>query len=266
MHFPNWINAIILGIVEGLTEFLPISSTGHLIIFGKWLNFNEEVFVVFIQIGALAAVWWLFRHRLLQMIPWGPTASLGGRRLGVNVLLAFLPTLMIGYLTRHWNRDSVFVIAWALIGGGIAILVIENLKLRATIDRLEAITPGIALAIGIGQCLSLCPGVSRSGATILTGLLVGLSRPAVTEFSFLLAVPTMTAAAVYELWKYRDLLSVSMMGLLAIGFLVSYVVALLVVKWFIRFVQTRNFEGFAWYRIAIGAVILGLLSNGFLNR
>ncbi len=263
MDLPIWIKAIILGIVEGFTEFLPVSSTGHLIVCGKWLGFQSEVFTVFIQMGALLAVWWLFRERLIQMIPWGTTVNNQGRQLSLNVILAFLPALVIGYATRGWNRDSVLVIAWATIIGGIAILIIENLKPRVSIGSLETITPSLALVVGIGQCLSLCPGVSRSGATIMVGLLLGLSRPVITEFTFLLAVPTMTAATVYELWKFRYELPLDMVGLLAIGFLVSFVVALIVVKWFIHFIQRHTFEGFAWYRLVIGSILLWLFYKGF---
>ncbi len=256
MDFPNWMKAVILGAVEGLTEFLPVSSTGHLMVFGKWLNFNSELFIIFIQIGALAAVWWLFRQRLFQMVRWNLSENRHGKRLCVNVTLAFLPALFMGYLLKDWDRSSISVIAWALIVGGIAILVIESLRLQGKIDRLEGITPQLALLIGVGQCLSLCPGVSRSGATMMTGLAVGLSRAVIAEFTFLLAVPTMTAAATYELWKYRSELSGDMIGLLGIGFLTSFVVAWVVVKWFIHFVQNHTFEGLAWYRIAAGIFLL----------
>ncbi len=265
MDLPDWTKAVILGLVEGLTEFLPVSSTGHLIVFEKWLGFNSEVFTVFIQMGALIAVWWLFRHRLISMLPFGRFAGSAGRRLGSFVLLGFLPILVIGYASRHWARDSLALIAWASIGGGIVILLVERFKPRVMVEKLENLTPRLALLIGLGQCLSLCPGVSRSGATIVVGLILGLSRSVATEFTFLLAVPTMTAATVYELWKFRHDLSSSLMGLLAIGFLVSYIVALIVVKWFIQFVQTHTFEGFAWYRIIAGALLLGLLSNRFFS-
>jgi undecaprenyl-diphosphatase len=266
MHLPDWINAIILGIVEGLTEFLPVSSTGHLFVVSNWLHFNkqyEEVFNVFIQIGALSAVWWLFRQRLVKMIPIGPTSTPEGRRLCCNVLLGFVPLLAVGFLTRHLDRSSVLVIAWATLFGGIVILFIEKFKKASTIESLEAITPKIALAIGIAQCLSLCPGVSRSGATIMAGLVLGLSRPVVTEFTFLLAVPTLLAAAGWELLKYRSHISETVAGLLAIGFVVSFLVAFVVVKWLIRFVQNHTFNGFAWYRIVAGTLLLILLSKGF---
>ncbi len=269
MHLPNWMNAFILGIVEGLTEFLPVSSTGHMMVAAKWLGFDSEVFEVFIQLGALSAGWGLYRHRLVQMLPLGGNNHSGGRRLGLNVLLAFLPVLFIGCATHHWIKEHLFsanAIAWAFIGGGIVILLIETLKPRVILEKIEDLSPALALMIGFGQCLALYPGVSRSGATIMVGLVLGLSRPVATEFTFLLAVPTMTAASVYELIKFRHELSSSMLGLLLIGLIVSYVVALIIVKWFIRFVQSHTFHGFAWYRIAAGAIILGLLEQGFLSR
>lgn len=257
-----------MGIVEGLTEFLPISSTGHLIVTGQWLGFESEVFEIFIQLGALIAVWWLFRQRLYRMIPFGPSASPEGRRILGIIVLAFLPAAIFGLLTHHWIKEHLFCaksIAWASIAGGIVILLVEGGKPRARVEKLEAVTWRMALAIGLGQCLALCPGVSRSGATIITGLAIGLSRPVAAEFTFLLAVPTMTAAAFYELWKYRHALNESAAIQLAIGFVAAYFAAWLVVKWFIRFVQNHTFEGFAWYRIAFGAAIFSLITNGFLK-
>jgi undecaprenyl-diphosphatase len=265
MQFPDWLNAILLGIIEGLTEFLPVSSTGHLMVFGKLLGFNEEVFIVFIQIGALSAVWWLFRHRILSMIPFGPTSTPEGRQTCWNVLLAFMPAAIVGFLTKDWDRDRIEVIAWATLIGGVLILIIERTKKQPFVQKMAEITPRLALIVGIGQCLALCPGVSRSGATIMTGLVIGLSRPVIAEFTFLLAVPTMTAAGVLELWKFRDLLTGEMIGLLAIGFVVSYFVAFAVVKWFIRFVQTHTFDLFAWYRIVVGAILLWCLWTGALK-
>jgi undecaprenyl-diphosphatase len=267
MHFPEWLNAAILGIVEGLTEFLPISSTGHLIVTGRWLGFESEVFDIFIQLGALVAVWWLFRRRICRMIPFGPAAGAEGRRLLAMVVLAFLPAAMVGLLTHRWIKAHLFSttsIAWASIVGGIVIFLVEGLKPRARVERVEDVTWQLALAVGLGQCLALCPGVSRSGATIMTGLAIGLSRPVATEFTFLLAVPTMTAAAFYELWKYRHDLDGAMVIELAVGFIAAYLAAWLVVKWFIRFVQNHTFNGFAWYRIAFGAALLALVAKGGL--
>ncbi len=268
MHFPDWVNAIILGIVEGLTEFLPVSSTGHLMVTGKWLGFDSEVFEVFIQIGALAAVWWLYRHRLLAMAPWNWSSNPAMKHLSWNVILAFLPAAVIGFATHHWIKEHLFTpqaIAWAFIVGGVVIVIVEWFKPLAVVEAVEGITPTLALAIGFGQCLALYPGVSRSGATIMTGLVLGLRRGVATEFTFLLAVPTMTAAALYELVKYRHDLNSSMITLLVIGLVVSYISALLVVKWFIRFVQGHTFNGFAAYRVVAGVVLLYFVSKGFFH-
>ncbi len=268
MHFPDWFSAIILGIVEGLTEFLPVSSTGHLLVVGQWLGYEEEVFMIFIQLGALLAVWWLFRDRLIKMIPWGSRASPEGVRLGIQVGVAFLPAAIVGLSLHHWITNHLFFpkpIAYAFIGGGIVILLIENFKPRARVSNISEVTLALALAVGFGQCLALYPGVSRSGATIMTGLLFGMSRSVATEFTFLLAVPTMTAASFYELFKFRHDLTAHMIGTLGIGFVVSFISAWFVVKWFIAFVQNHTFEGFAWYRILGGAILLGMISNGLLH-
>lgn len=272
MHLPDWAIAIILGIIEGLTEFLPVSSTGHMMVAGQWLGFNSvnaEVFEMVIQIGALAAVWWLYRRRIVAMMPWKWAANPGMRRLALNVILAFLPVAVLGLLTHGWVKAHLFgptSIAWAFITGGVAILVVEYFKPRVTVDGVEGIAPALALAIGFGQCLALWPGMSRSGATIVVALILGVSRGAATEFTFLLAVPTMTALAAKELVKYRHDLDSSMALLLAIGLVVSFVVAWLVVKWFIRFVQSHTLNIFGWYRIVAGAAILWLASRGILHH
>lgn len=268
-HIPVWLKAVILGVVEGVTEFLPVSSTGHLLVVGQWLGFESEMFTVFIQLGALSAVWWLYRQRLLRMIPRKDSANLADQRLGWQVLAAFVPIFVLGYTTHSWIKTHLFsagTIAWALVGGGIAILLVEGFKPRVAVEKLEGLTLRLALIVGLGQCLALWPGISRSGATIMVALVAGLGRPAATEFSFLLAVPTMTAAAVYELVKHRQELSASMVGLLAIGFAVSFLVALAIVKWFVRFVQTHTFEGFAWYRIVAGAILLAMASKGMFQH
>jgi undecaprenyl-diphosphatase len=261
------LKAAILGVVEGLTEFLPVSSTGHLLVAERLLRFDSELFTVFIQVGALSAVWWLFRDRFLAMVPGGRRSSPAARRLGLQVLAAFLPVMVAGLLAHHWIRDHLFsarTIAWASILGGIAILLVEGLKPPVRADDLGRLPWRLALAVGLGQCLALWPGVSRSGATIMTGLAVGMSRSAATEFTFLLSAPTMTAAAAYELWKYRHDLSAPLLGLLGVGFVVSFVVAYGVVRWLIRYVQGHTFEPFAWYRIVAGAILLGMLANGYL--
>ena len=271
MHLPDWLNAVILGVVEGLAEFLPVSSTGHMLVVQAWLGLDPqqwEVFTVFIQLGALAAVWWLFRHRILDMVPWDDPSDLRRWRLAIQVLLAFVPVMVLGFVTHHWIKEHLFsipMIAAAFVLGGVAILLIEGFRKRPRVTILEALPTRLAMVVGFGQCLALWPGVSRSGATIMAGLLVGMSRSVATEFTFLLAVPTMTAAAVYELWKYRHDLSMDMAGLLAIGSVTAFFSAWVVVKWFIHFVQRHTFHGFAWYRILAGAVLFGLWSRGFFN-
>jgi undecaprenyl-diphosphatase len=264
-ELPLWIKIVILGILEGLTEFLPVSSTGHLLVAQAFLGYHWEAFTVFIQLGALLSVWWLFRDRIRKMIPIGPQASAQGRQLCMLIFLAFIPTVITGYLTRDWNRESVEVIGWATVIGGLVIMGVERWKPAPRVDDLYALTPMLVLAVGIGQCFSLCPGVSRSGATIMAGLIVGLSRPVATEFTFLLAVPTMSAATVYQLYKFRNDLSAENIWILLLGGSVAFVTALLVVRWFIHFVQTNTFIPFAWYRIAAGSLLLGLLYYGVLN-
>ncbi|NUN93932.1 MAG: undecaprenyl-diphosphate phosphatase [Verrucomicrobiae bacterium] len=262
------VKAAVLGVIEGLTEFLPISSTGHLLVAERLLHFDSELFTVAIQIGALAAVWWLFRHRFFAVIPGAPSYSDGGVRLGLQVLVAFFPVMLAGMLSHHWIQAHLFsphTIAWALIGGGIVILLIEGLKPPVRVHDLDRLPWRLALAVGLGQCLALWPGVSRSGATIMTGLAVGMSRGAATEFTFLLSAPTMTAAAAYELWKHRHDLTADMALLIVVGLVVSFVVAYGVVTWLIRYVQSHTFESFAWYRIIAGAILLGMLSNGYLE-
>lgn len=264
MHFPSWIEAILLGIVEGLTEFLPISSTGHLLVVESWLKVDSEVFTVVIQVGALVAVGWLFRERIFKMIPMGNKSG-GEWKLLLNVVIGFLPVMIVGKLMHHWIKEHLFsvtAIAWASMVGGVVILLIEKYKPRVATHQIEQITPKLALIVGIGQCLALYPGVSRSGATIMTALMLGFSRSVATEFTFLLAIPTLTAAGVYQLWSNRHDLTLSMVGSLTVGFLVSLVVALMVVKWLIHFVQSHTFKGFAWYRIVTGGVLLFLIWKG----
>lgn len=262
------VKAAVLGVVEGLTEFLPISSTAHLLVAERLLGFDSELFTVAIQIGALAAVWWLFRHRFLAVIPGASSYSAGGVRLGLQVLVAFFPVMLLGAPSHPWIKAHLFsphAIAWAMIGGGIVILLIEGLKPSVRVHDLDHLPWRLALAVGLGQCLALWPGVSRSGATIMTGLAVGMSRSAATEFTFLLSAPTMTAAAAYELWKYRHDLTADMALLIGVGLVVSFAVAYGVVTWLIRYVQSHTFESFAWYRIIAGAILLGMLSNGYLE-
>lgn len=256
----EFFNAAFLGIVEGMTEFLPVSSTGHLILFVDLLNFRApdgHVFEVVIQLGAILAIVALYWRKLWDVLrhPLAPAAQHFVR----NVLLAFLPAAVIGFFAHDVIKTALFnptVVAVALIAGGLAILVIERVKPVAIIARTEDMSARTALLIGFMQCLAMVPGVSRSGATIMGALLMKVERKAAAEFSFFLAIPTMLAATFYDLYKARDTLSADGLGLIAVGFAVSFVVALLVVRWLVRFVQTHGFGVFAWYRIALGAAIL----------
>lgn len=257
-----YLQATLLGLVEGATEFIPVSSTGHLILVGDWLGFNDErakTFDIFIQLGAILAVAWLYRQRVARLARvWGGAPE--DRRLVVNLLLAFVPAAAVGLLTHHWIKAYLFtpwVVAAALVLGGVAILVIEALEVRLRVPAMDDIPPRTALGIGIAQCLSLVPGVSRSGATIMGGLLLGLSRTAATEFSFFLAIPVMLAATTFDLAKSQSALSPADLPLFAVGFVTSFFSALLVVKLFVRYVSRHSFAAFAWYRIIFGALLLG---------
>ncbi len=260
----EFLSAIFMGVVEGLTEFLPVSSTGHLILFGDLLHFEGppgHVFEVVIQFGAILAVVALYWRKFLNILLHLREAD--AQHFVRNLLLAFLPAVVIGALVHDAIKAALFnatVVAIALIVGGIAILVIERVKPIARIHSTEAMGWKTALAIGFMQCMAMIPGVSRSGATIMGALMVGVDRKTAAEFSFFLAVPTMFAASVYDLYKGGVGMDGAGLELIAIGFVVSFLVALFVVRWLVRFVQTHGFGLFAWYRIVLGTVILTLLA------
>jgi undecaprenyl-diphosphatase len=258
-----WV-AVILGIVEGLTEFLPISSTGHLIVTESVLGFEgarAEVFAVFIQLGAILSVVWEYRAKLIRVtrdLPTSPQA----RGFVVNLAIAFVPAAVIGLLVHDFISARLFsplTVAMALIVGGILIFVVEALPLQMRTDDTDQVTWKQALAIGFAQCLALWPGFSRSAATILGGMTVGLARRAATEFSFFLAIPTMFAATVYDLAKNYDELAPGDLIWLALSFVISFLVAWASVRWLLRFVSTHTFRVFAWYRLAFGLLILFVL-------
>ncbi|HYA38517.1 MAG TPA: undecaprenyl-diphosphate phosphatase [Candidatus Methylomirabilis sp.] len=260
MEIPLLIKALILGVVEGLTEFLPVSSTGHLIIVGDLLNFNDEtgkIFEIVIQLGAILGVVWDYRLRVGRLV-----AGIGTRheqRFALNLFIAFLPAAVVGLLLHKMITTYLFnplTVAGALIGGGILILVIERLPLRVRVNSMEDLGPGEALKIGIAQTFSLFPGVSRAGATIMGGLLSGLSRTAATEFSFLLAMPVMFAATFYELFRNLNLLHTGDIPVFAVGFITAFISALVVVKAFLKFVSRHDFTSFALYRIVLGLLVL----------
>ena len=260
-----WI-ALILGIVEGLTEFLPVSSTGHLIVAGHILDFTGQkasAFEVFIQLGAILAVVVLYWGRFVGLIPIGRQTASGktefvGWRGLMLLFLTTLPALVAGYLAHKAIKVYLFgpvTVAWALGLGGLGILLAERLKPAPRVSSLDGLSYRQALIIGLFQCLSLWPGMSRSACTIVGGLFSGLDRKTAVEYSFLAAVPVMLAAVSYDLYKAWDFLSVSDVDFFAVGFVVSFVSAAVAVKTFIALVQRWSLAPYAWYRIVIAPII-----------
>lgn len=251
--------AAILGVVEGVTEFLPISSTGHLILAGDMIGFTSETaktFEVFIQLGAILAVVWFYREKVSSSIK--GIGSEKTNRFLLNLLIAFLPAAFVGFLTHSFIKHYLFkplTVAAALIGGGIAILVIERVARKTVVMDVDDVSFKQALGIGLAQTLSLFPGVSRAGATIMGAMCFGLERKAATEFSFFLAIPTMFAATSYDLLKNLHNLTAGDLPIFAIGFIVSFFSALVVIKAFLGFVTKHTFDSFAVYRIIFGAVV-----------
>jgi len=258
MNDPSLWHALVLGIVEGLTEFLPISSTGHLILAGDLLGFNGErakVFDVAIQTGAMFAVVWEYRRRFFAV----------DIALWRNLAVAFIPAAVLGLAFGGAIKQFLFSpvpVALAFIVGGVIILVVDRGGRPARVDSTRAMTWRDALKVGIAQCFALIPGTSRSGATIIGGMLFGLSRPAATEFSFFLAVPTLVAAGAYDVWRSRDLFAIGDLQMIAVGLVMSFFSALLVIRWLIRYVATHDFRPFAWYRIAFGVIVLATAYSG----
>jgi undecaprenyl-diphosphatase len=253
---------ILLGILEGLTEFLPVSSTGHLILAGELLGFTDPSSVAFkiaIQLGAILAVLVAYWRRFWDIAKGLFAFDKGAIAFTRNILLGFLPAMLIGVVAYDAIRAAIqtpIIVAVMLVLGGIAILVIERMVKRIRFESVEAIPTGTALSIGLVQCLAMIPGVSRSGATIMGALLMGVERRTAAEFSFFLAVPTMAAATTYALYKDRALLSFEDLNEIAVGLGVSFVTALIVVKAFVAIVSRFGFAPFAWYRIVAGAAAL----------
>jgi undecaprenyl-diphosphatase len=262
----SFLSAAFLGIVEGLTEFIPVSSTGHLILLVDLLGFEGppgRVFEIAIQFGAILAICWLYRERFFRVAThlFSDTES---QRFVVNILLGFLPAMVIGVMAHGFIKAVLFspwVVSVMLIVGGFAILAIERWHPEPKVQHVNQITPGLALKIGLAQCLAMIPGVSRSGATIMGSMLLGCGRAPATEFSFFLAVPTMLAATVYDLYKNWAILSFDDFPVIAVGFVCAFIAAMLVVKTLIAFVSKNGFTPFAYYRIVIGTVMLILLFN-----
>jgi undecaprenyl-diphosphatase len=256
--------AALLGLIEGVTEFIPVSSTGHLILASHWLGDSGEAaktFDIFIQLGAILAVVWLYRVRLTHVLRQAGTDP-ASRRFLLNLVIGFLPAAIVGFLAHDWIKAVLFtptVVAVALVVGGVLILLIERLRPLVRISEAGDVTPGTALGVGLAQVLSLIPGTSRSGATIMGGYALGLSRRAATEFSFFLSIPVMFAATLYDLLKSRHALSVADAPAFAVGFLVAFVSAVIVVKAFLGYVSRHSFAAFAWYRLIFGGALLLLL-------
>ena len=273
------LKAAAMGVVEGLTEFLPVSSTGHLILAGALLGFDDEkakVFDIAIQTGAIFAVVMVFWEKISSTVMALPSQRLA-RRFAINVLIGFLPAVVLGLLFGKAIKAYLFtptVVATTFILGGLVILWVERWGRKPMHDghpddhvrivNVESMSPLDALKVGLVQCLAMVPGTSRSGATIIGGMLLGLSRKAATEFSFYLAIPTLIGAGVYSLYKERALLSVNDVPMFAVGLVFSFISALVCVRWLLRYISTHNFVPFAWYRIAFGAVVLLTSYQGWI--
>jgi undecaprenyl-diphosphatase len=266
----SYLIAVILGIVEGLTEFLPISSTGHLILGGELLGFHDEkakVFDIAIQSGAMCAIVWEYRRRFLGVAT-GALTEPAAQRFIINLIVAFIPAGVLGLAFGSFIKQHLFYavpVALAFIIGGVIILWVEKRDQSGRVDRVtdvDDMTWRDALKVGIAQTFALIPGTSRSGATIIGGMLFGLSRKAATEFSFFLAVPTLLAAGAYSLFKHRALLSSADIGFFAVGFVTSFFSAFICVRWLLRYIATHDFSVFAWYRIVFGLVVLATSTTG----
>ncbi len=268
------VKVIIMGIVEGLTEFLPISSTGHLILAGSLLNFTGEkvkVFEIVIQAGAIFAVCWEYRQKIVSVLA-GLTHDRKAQKFAINVTIAFLPAAILGLLFSKKIKQYLFSpvpVALAFIIGGIVILWVERKQGGPTaegkVNAVEDMSAADALKIGLAQAFALIPGTSRSGATIIGGMIFGLSRKAATEFSFFLAIPTLLGATVYSLYKERALLSAADMPMFSLGTIAAFISAFFCVRWLLRYISSHNFTAFAWYRIGFGLMILATAYTGVIT-
>ncbi|TMH77139.1 MAG: undecaprenyl-diphosphate phosphatase [Betaproteobacteria bacterium] len=262
--------AFVLGVVEGLTEFLPISSTGHLILVGDLIGFADEkakVFEIVIQTGAMLAIVWEYRERFGRVLV-GLATDRTAQRFALNLLVAFTPAAVLGLAFGKLIKTYLFhavPVALAFIVGAIIILWVERRRRPAMIENVDQMTWKDALKVGVAQAFALIPGTSRSGATIIGGMLFGLSRRAATEFSFFLAVPTLVAAGAYDFWKNRALFDSGDVGMFAVGSIAAFVSAFLCVRWLLRYIATHDFTPFAWYRIAFGAAVLATAYAGVVN-
>ncbi len=265
------LKAAILGVVEGLTEFLPISYTGHLIVAGSLLNFNDErgkLFEIVIQSAAILAVMWEYRSKIGSVVGGLQRGETTAQRFAMNVFIAFLPLALLGLMFGKHIKAALFnpiTVATTSIIGALFILWAEKRKHTVTVESVDDLNWKEALKVGCAQALALIPGTSRSGATIIGGLFFGLSRKAATEFTFFLAMPTLIGATIYELYKERALLSADDLGMWSVGFIASFISAFLCVRWLLRYISTHDFTIFAWYRIAFGLVVLGTYYTGTVS-
>jgi undecaprenyl-diphosphatase len=258
--------AALLGIVQGVTEFLPISSTAHLLVLGQLLGYEDPVFTVMIQLGSILAIMWLYRSKIAAMFA-GPAPE--ARHFAIAIILATIPALLAGALLADYVKavlyQSPFVFAVAFIVGGIVMLIVEKFRPAPTVLDAEATPLPKALGIGLCQVLALVPGVSRSGATIVGGLVMRLDRPAAAEFSFFLAMPTMLAAFVHEFVAVRSELSSERALEIAVGLVMAFISSLVIIRPFLGFVRRSGFAPFAWYRIAIGLLLLAAATQGWVR-
>jgi undecaprenyl-diphosphatase len=265
------VKAAVMGVVEGLTEFLPISSTGHLILAGALLRFDDEkakVFDIAIQTGAILAVILVYWQKIRSTILALPSER-QAQRFAANMLVAFVPAVVLGLLLGKAIKENLFtpaVVATTFILGGFVILWAERRKHpKVRIHEVEEMRWTDALKLGLVQCLALVPGTSRSGATIIGGMLLGLSRKAATDFSFYLAIPTLIGAGAYSLYKERGTLGVDDVPMFAVGLFFSFVSAWLCVRWLLRYISSHSFTPFAWYRIAFGVIVLATAATGWVD-
>ncbi|WP_223879354.1 undecaprenyl-diphosphate phosphatase [Chitinimonas arctica] len=271
MDFLLLFKSLVMGVVEGITEFLPISSTGHLILTGHLLGFldkeKRDVFEIFIQLGAMLAVVWEYRARLI-----GAVSQAGqpgpGRQLLINLMVAAIPALLLGKLMGEQIKAALFnplTVAISFIVGGVIILWAEKRQHTVSVATLEDLSPRDALKVGLAQCLALIPGTSRSGATIIGGMFFGLSRQAATEFSFLLGIPVLGSASLYSLFKHWHSLDQNDLLVFGIGFVASFIFALIAVRALLRFLVSHTFVAFAWYRIGFGLLVLLTAYTGWVQ-
>jgi undecaprenyl-diphosphatase len=267
---PVYWKALILGLVEGLTEFLPISSTGHLILAADLLGFNDEkgkIFEIVIQTGAMLAVVWEYREKFASVLR-GLFSDRSAQRFVANLVIAFMPAALLGLAFGKYIKTALFKpvpVAIAFIVGAFVILWAERRKHQVTVESVDDMSWKDALKVGLAQAVALIPGTSRSGATIIGGMLFGLSRKAATEFSFFLAVPTLIAAGAYDLYKNRALLDLHDVGFFGVGMVVSFLSAFLCIRWLLRYIMRHDFTVFAWYRIVFGIIVLVTAYTGMVE-